>query len=232
LFAFVASEAREFSGLLCHVEGLTTLDLGIDFTRGGVLNGRSIVMAANGPGQKLAGQAADAIQEHCNLEGLVSIGFCGALNPSLQPCDIVLAGTIVAEAGVARAVSMPRSHSCERDPVKLWSSDHVASTAQEKSSLHVRHSADAIDMEAAALAVRAEKWQIPFYAIKVVTDTASESFPLDFNRLRTPEGRFSYSKIIAATLIRPRAIPALIHLNRRCTQASQILGDFLADASF
>jgi len=238
LFAFVASEAREFSGLLRHVEGLKTLDWGIDFARAGILNGRAIVIAANGPGPRLAGQAADAIEEHYELEGLASIGFCGALNPSLQPCEIVVAGTIVVadtivgEAGVAHALSVPRSHSCERQTAVLLSLDRVATTPQEKSGLRARSGADAIEMEAAALAGRARKWQIPFYAIKVVTDTASESFPLDFNRLRTPEGRFSIPKIIAAVLLRPAAIPALINLNRRCSQAAKILGDFLADASF
>jgi adenosylhomocysteine nucleosidase len=237
LFAFVASEAREFSGLLRHFEGLTTLDWGIDFARKGFLNGRAIVMAANGPGQKLAGQAADAIQEHYELVGLVSIGFCGALNPSLQPCEIVVAGSMmdqsqVGQAAVAHALSVPRSHSCERQTAVLLSLDHVATTPQEKSELHSLYSADAIEMEAAALAARAQKWQIPFYAIKVVTDTASESFPLDFNRLHTPEGRFSIPKIIAAAMVHPATIPALINLNRRCTRASRILGDFLADVSF
>jgi adenosylhomocysteine nucleosidase len=262
LFAFVASEAREFSGLLLHVEGLTTLDWGIDFARKGLLNGRAIVMAANGPGPKLAAQAAQAIEEHDKLEGLASIGFCGALNPALQPCDILIATSIVTEptptfqtsekacsqtnerdhsptteknrsqAIVAHALSVPRSHSCERPPVVLLSLDHVATTPQEKTHLRTLHNADAIEMESASLAVWAHKSQIPFYAIKVVTDTASESFPLDFNRLRTPEGRFSRPKIIAAALLHPRAIPALIHLNRRCSQASKTLGDFLADASF
>lgn len=233
MFAFVASEAREFSGLLRHVDGLTTLNWGIDFARDGLLNGRAIVLAANGPGPKLAGPAADAVKEHYELEGLASIGFCGALNPSFHPCDIVVAGSIVGEQpDVAHALSMPRSQSWERQTAALLSLDHVATTPQEKSDLRSRYSSDAIEMEAAALAKRAREWQIPFYAIKIVTDTASESFPLDFNRLRTLEGRFSIPKIIAAALVRPTVVPALMKLNRRCNQASQILGDFLADASF
>ena len=245
MFAFVASESREFSGLLRHVEGSTALDWGIDFARDGLLNGRAIVIAANGPGPKLAASAAKAIKGHYELEGLASIGFCGALLPDLHAGDVLVATSLVTvpphpgvpqalslpHSHVAHALSVPRTHSCER-LVRLLSIDQVAHTAESKHNLHHQTSAEAVEMETAGLAPLAREWQIPFFAVKIVTDTASESFLLDFNLLRTPEGRFSRPKIIAATLRRPTAIPALINLNRRCTQAAAILGDFIANASF
>jgi adenosylhomocysteine nucleosidase len=237
VLALIASEPREFSGLLRHVEGITNLDWELDFAQDGLLNGRAIVMAANGPGPELAALAAQAIKEHYELEGLASIGFCGALSPDLRAFDIVIATSLVGKDQVgkevvAHALCVPRSHSCERSPSKLLSLDHVATTPQEKSTLRARTQADAIEMESAGLAKLAVLWQIPLYAIKVVTDTAGESFPLDFNLLRDRNGRFSRPKIIAATLRHPSAIPALINLNRRCTQAAQTLGDFLARTSF
>jgi len=175
------------------------------------------------------------------LKGLISIGFCGALNPALKPCDIfvgidlvgiALSGIDLVGADVAHALSVPRSHSCERKQGKLLSIDHVATTPQEKARLHQDSTADAIEMEASGVAATAAASHIPCYAIKVVTDTATETFPLNFNLLRDAEGRFSRPKIIAATFRRPRAIPALINLNQRCNQAAQALGDFLADARF
>ena len=179
------------------------------------------------------------------MKGLVSIGFCGGLDPALEPFDILVASSMTCgkqaldenvdvdvDADVAHALSVPRSHSCERKLVKLLSIDRVATTAAEKSQLHQKTQAAAIEMESAGLAAKAAEWQIPLYAIKVVTDTAQESFPLDFNGLRDREGRFSRSKIIAAVLRRPAAFPALLNLNRRCNQAAQALGDFLADARF
>ena len=190
------------------------------------------MLVANGPGPKLAGQAADTLKEHQELEALASIGFCGALDPALKPCDIL----------VAHALSVPRSHSCERLPGisqrphhtgTLLSLDHVVSTSAEKSELRRQTNASAVEMEAAAIAARAQEWQIPFYALKVVTDTASESFPLDFNRLRDSSGRFSRTRILAAALRRPAAsFPALLKLNQRCNAASKALGDFIADTRF
>ena len=246
MLAFVAAEAREFAGVLRHSSQVARLDWPLDFARSARLNGRDVVLIANGPGPKLAAKAAETAKEHVDLEGLVSIGFCGGLNPRLKPADVFVAAELLVgqiagvrgeglsgvSVGVAHALSVPRSHSCERPAGKLLSLDRVATTASEKQKLHASTQADAVEMEAAALASKARGWQIPFYAIKAVTDTASESFPLDFNRLRTAEGRFSLPKIVLSALGRPAAIPALLQLNQRCTLAAQALGDFLADARF
>jgi len=233
LLALIAAEAREFDGVLRHAERVSRLDWPLAFARRVWLNGTEVVLVANGPGPKLAGQAADMVIEKTNVTALASIGFCGALDPSLKPCDIFVATHILSRDREG-AVTQPLAYA--RGSVrtgKLLSIDLVVSTAAEKSELHRTTSAAAVEMEAAALAEHASEWNIPFYAIRVVTDTASESFPLDFNRLRDPEGRFSWTKILAAALHRPSAtLPALLHLNQRCKLASRALGDFLADTRF
>ncbi len=227
ILAFVAAEAREFDGLIEHTERIAKLDWPLSFARRAWLNGREIVMAANGPGPKLAAQAANVIRQHEELEELVSTGFCGALNPALKACDIFVA------TEVAHALSVPRSHSCERRYQEgiLLSLDRVISTAAEKSHLH-QTGADAVEMEAAGVAERAAHWNVPFSVIRVVTDTAHESFPLDFNQLRDREGRFDRVKILGAAFRKPAAFPALLRLNQRCKAASKALGDYIADTRF
>jgi len=228
--AFVAAERLEFEGVLRRAERVAKLDWPLRFARTAWLNGEPIVLVADGPGPKLAGRAVDFVRKYQELSGLISTGFCGALNPALQPCDIFVATEVL---GVAHALSVPRSHSCERYQTgRLLSFDHVVSTAPEKADLR-RTGADAVEMEAGAVAAKAAQWNIPFYCVRVVTDTAAESFPLDFNRMRDVNGRFSRAKILAAALRRPGSvIPELLKLNRRCRDASLALGDFLVDASF
>jgi hypothetical protein len=88
-------------------------------------------------------------------------------------------------------------------------------------------------MEAAAVADRAKRYHVPFYAVRVVTDTSEENFPLDFNRMRSQDGRFSRAQILAAAFRKPGAVfPELMKLNKKTKRASQALGDFLADARF
>ena len=191
-----------------------------------MLHGSEAALVANGPGPKLAGRAADIVRERGKMDALVSTGFCGGLAPTLQACDIFVASEVV-DVAPALAPSSARPFQTG----KLLSMDRVVSTAAEKASLSGR--AGAVEMEAAAIAGRAREWNVPFYAVRVVTDTASETFPLDFNRMRSADGRFSRTKIVAAALARPvTMIPELMKLNSRTKCAAQALGDFLADARF
>lgn len=227
MLALIAAESREFAGLLRHTGSASKLDWPVSFARRASLRGKAILLIANGPGPKLAAQAVNAALEHGEVDGLVSVGFCGALDPELAPCDIFVA-TEVLGAGPALA---PAGLSRPYRSGKLLSIDRVASMAGEKAELR-KTGADAVEMEAAAVAERARFAHIPFYAIKVVTDAAGESFPLDFNRVRDADGRFDRGRILLASLRKPRIFPALLQLKQRCNAAAQALGDFIADTRF
>jgi nucleoside phosphorylase len=96
LLVFVAAERRELEGLLVHVVEVAKVDWPLDFARVARLHGARVVMVANGPGPKLAGAAVDVVREHMEVTGLVSIGFCGGLQPALQAGDIFVATEVVA----------------------------------------------------------------------------------------------------------------------------------------
>jgi adenosylhomocysteine nucleosidase len=232
---------------------VSKLDWPVDFARRVWLNGKAVVLVANGPGPKLAGEAVEIAKGHEELSGLVSTGFCGALDPALKALDIFVANQILSQpnsklpiavhvgqailpaAGIPAGLDHAGSKAGGRQeclPHKLLSLDRVVSTVAEKRELYATSGACAIEMEAAGVAEKAKEYDLPFYCIRVVTDTAAESFPLDFNRMRDASGRFSRTKIIAAALRRPRVFPKLIELNKRCKLASEALGDFIADTRF
>lgn len=226
MLVLVAAERRELEGLLVHVSEITKPGWPLDFVRQGRLNGEPVVMLANGPGPQLAGAAVDVVQGFESMDGLVSIGFCGGLQPWLGACDIFVATEVMGAAALQPASPKPFKTG------KLLSIDRVVSSAAEKAELG-KSGADAVEMEAAAVAARAQQYNIPFYAVRVVTDVWNESFALDFNAMRSSDGRFSRAKIIAAGLRRPATVfPELIKLNMRTKRAAQALGDFLANARF
>ncbi len=226
MLVFVAAERRELEGLLAHMDEIAKLDWPLDFARRGWLNGRPVIVVANGPGPSLAGEAVDVVERNEDMDSVVSIGFCGGLRPALGACDIFVATEVV---GVAPALAPSSSRPFQKG--KLLSLDRVVSTAAEKAAF--AKNADAVEMEAAAVADRAQRYNLPFYAVRVITDTFEESFPLDFNAMRSSDGRFSRAKILTAALRRPAALfPELFKLNRRTKRASQALGEFLADARF
>jgi hypothetical protein len=108
----------------------------------------------------------------------------------------------------------------------LISQDCVANHCSEKQQL-AESGAIAVDMEAAGVAARTKRADLPFLCIKVVTDRADESFGLDLNAMRTPEGRIARGKIGVYALTHPKLISELFRLKRRSEGAAKALGDFL-----
>jgi adenosylhomocysteine nucleosidase len=198
----VAAETREFTGIM---------------ERTGAPNDRWM-LAANGPGPRLVVEAIDqALRERRQVDGIVSTGFCGALDPLLGIGDIVVSGD-----GVASPRPFVRG--------QILSLDRVAVTAEEKRNLHEATGAVAVEMESDAVALKARELGVPFRCIKVVSDTAAEDMPLDFNQYRDSAGRFSRPRIAFGAMFRPfTAIPALLRLDRNCRHAADKLGEFFAD---
>jgi len=224
---FVAAEAREFTGLMLKVEKSERLSWPVQFAQRVEHNGEMAVLVAHGPGPKLAAEAVRVAARNEQISALVSTGFCGGLDPSLLANDIFIARDVL---GVGPAMA-PHSDRRHRSGA-LISADRVAITAAEKAELR-KTGGDAVEMEAAGVANAAQQLSVPFYCVRVITDTADESLPLDFNKIRDAEGRFSRMRIVAAGLRNPGNIfPKLMQLNERCKSASRTLGEFLVNCRF
>lgn len=229
---FIAAEAREFSGLLPFCGTVRKLDWPLAWVRSAELNGRHVVLAANGAGPRLAAAVLEVARKMLNgrMDAVVSTGFCGGLDPALRIADVFVPNGIMAGSELA-SVHTPQSSRNFSTGI-LVSIDRVAQTAEEKRNLR-RSGAAAVEMEAAGLLSRVREWKVPFYCIRSVTDLANESFDIDFNAVRKSDGRFSTPRILAAAIGRPLTVgPELLELRNRCTAAARSLGEFIADCSF
>jgi adenosylhomocysteine nucleosidase len=230
---FVGSEASELEPLAGRLENLRKLNWPIDYAYEGIAEGRRFILAANGAGSKLAIHATEiAIRAVTNadlsssrLEAVVSTGYCGGLDPALQMGDIVVAEQILdfAKNEMVPCAALPG----QAGRGIVLSQDRIANDSEEKRQLFIKTGASAVEMEAAGVAARAKRAELPFYCIKVTSDIATESFPLDLNRMRTTEGRVARGKIIIHALVRPNLVPGLLRLRRRTEEAAQALGEFL-----
>jgi adenosylhomocysteine nucleosidase len=202
----IAAEKRELDGILKRFGKPSKLDWPSEFGCEIHRNGDRWLLVANGPGPRLAGEA---LEQKIEVTGMISTGFCGALDPALKVGDIISRFS------------------------DLLSTDRVAITCAEKRDLRAKTGAAAIEMEAAAVARKAAEWGVPFHCVRAVSDTAQDDLPLDFNLYRDAEGRFSRTRIALAALGRPfTRVPALLRLDRNCRIASESLGDFFANCRF
>jgi adenosylhomocysteine nucleosidase len=231
---YVASESSELKPFADLLTGLRKLKWPIDYAFEGIWEGRRIMLAANGAGRKLAERAVEvairavtaAELSSSKLDAIVSTGYCGALDPSLRECRIVVATQVV---DLARNESFPcapvMTDNGECAFGVVVSQDRIACDVAEKTGLSAH--GIAVDMEAAAVAARAKRAGLPFSCIKVVSDRLDESFGVDLNEMRTTEGRIARGKISLYAITHPKLIPELLRLRRRTSDASKFLGDFL-----
>ncbi len=211
----VAAEAREFDGILKQAGEVRALPWpGAAFSRVTAREKNRWLLIANGPGPRLVERALGRKPE---VDGILSVGFCGALDPALEIGDIVISGEVPKAFG-----------RCVQGDVA--SVDRVAVTAREKRELRAATGAAVVEMESAAVAQKAREWNLPFGCVRVVSDAAGEDLPLDFNRYRDVDGRFKKARIALAALARPfTVLPGLMRLDRQCRQASERLGEFFAN---
>jgi adenosylhomocysteine nucleosidase len=199
----VAAEAREFDGILKRCGICKPLRWDVEFACEIDWRGKRWILLANGPGPQLVEQA---LMKKIDVSGLISTGFCGALDPALKIGDVVT------------------------DAAAVLSIDRVAVTALEKRELREKTGARVIEMESAAVAKKAAEWGVKYRCIRAVSDVAGEDMPLDFNLFRNSDGRFSRMRIAMAALRRPfTVLPALLRLDRNSKIAAHALGDFFAD---
>jgi adenosylhomocysteine nucleosidase len=219
----VASDPREFTGIVSRAESLQNLPLPVDWTRHVRLNGNELLLIANGVGVARSAAAVDAAASW-TPDALASTGFCGALDPRLRIGDIVAAQCVV--HGGKRYVTAQAG-----GPVVI-TTERVVQTAAERRNLFATGAA-AVDMEAAGVASRAMALNLPFFCVKGVSDTAGEDMANDFNRSLKADGHFDTINLLLGALGRPfTRIPELIRLGARCVRVSQSLGDFFADCRF
>ncbi len=222
----VAAEDFEFAGILSRAEKVVRPGWKVQFSRVAVLNGMRLLLAAGGPGPRLAGMAAEEVKNREPFESVVSTGLCGALDPVLSAGEIFVASQ-VNEWDARLPVTAIRFRTG-----RLLSVNRVVGTAAEKARLFST-GASVVEMEAAAVESRAREWRLPFFCVRAVSDTAGEEFALDLNEMRDAEGRFSRSRIVGRALRSPfRLVPELLRLNRNSGRAAKALGDFFADCSF
>lgn len=225
----VASEAREFRGILQNCANAVRLDWPVDFASSAEFQGKRMVCVANGPGFRLVSKAVEIAGTKERFGSVVSTGFCGGLDPMLAVGDVV-------EAAGVLDVALGERYECHSmtKGTHHWlaSLDRVAETAAEKAQLRESTGAGAVEMEAAVVARFAARIAAIFYCVRVVSDTSSQSLILPLNRCRDAEGRFNRTRIIWEALKRPLSrVPGLLQLDRNCTLAERRLGEFFANCN-
>jgi adenosylhomocysteine nucleosidase len=230
----IAAEAAELKPFEKHLINARKLNWPIDYAYEGIVEGRRMLLAANGAGPKLAAQAVEVASRaikgaelsSSRLEAIVSVGFCGAIKPGLRPAQVIIGTEVLDPRDGSKYPCAAINATSEHETGVVASLDRVITHREEKAKLFAS-GAVAVDMESLAVAQAAKRAAVPFFCVKTVSDLADETFRIDFNQMRTPEGRIARGKIVLYVITHPWMLGELLRLRRRSQDAARALGEFL-----
>jgi adenosylhomocysteine nucleosidase len=172
---------------------------------------------------------------------VLTCGFAGGLNPGLELGAVIFElpegkGSAEPPAPIAEPKAGGSQASRLREkllaagarPGRFFCADRIATTAAEKHELRARTAADAVEMESGTIHAACRERGIPCVTIRVISDTADEDLPLDFNRLSKPDQSLDYWKLAWAIVKAPGSLPALRQLQQKTRFAAERLAAVLA----
>ncbi len=164
----------------------------------------------------IAAGLSGALKAGLDLARVVVPRRVGGAQPGNRMADgYLVAPWLVDEAEQAGARVLPA----------LVSTERVLVRPQEKAAW--AGAADIVDMESASVLEAAAAASVPALAIRVISDTAWERLPLDFNRVLTPHGEIDRGRLAMEVARRPWRVGALVRFGRASARAAEALASFL-----
>lgn len=154
---------------------------------------------------------------------VLTCGFAGGLNPDL-PLGTVLFDT----DAVFPLLGGLTSGGARRGTFHC--ADHVAVTVAQKAALRGSTGADVVEMESSVIRAACQERGIPSATVRVISDTAKEDLPLDFNALMTADYRLDFFKLARHLVCSPGKIPELMRFQNRVVFAADRLAETLVKA--
>ena len=202
---------------------------GLSFLLGEV-RGAGVALFVSGIGSDGAYDAAQGVFQRFPVTAYLQIGYSAALAEDLMPGEIVIGEKIVmsgapgktysSDAGLVEAACRAAG-GCRKGTI--FTASHAVALASEKGAIKASYpEAVALDMECYGAAKAAHEEDIPFLAIRAISDTAGEDLPVDFGRF-IRRGKVSVPGLIVHLLGHPEAIMPMVRLGRQSRYASASL---------
>ena len=156
---------------------------------------------------------------------VLTCGFAGGLNPELKLGDVIFepAGPAANNQKLTEALLAAGAR-----PAKIYCADRIATTVAEKQALRAATGADAVEMESGAIQAVCAERGLACVTVRVISDTAHEALPLDFNALAKADKSLDFGKLAWAIAKSPGKIGALMQLQKKTKFAAERLADVLA----
>jgi adenosylhomocysteine nucleosidase len=226
--AIVAAIERELSPLIRSWRPTKLEHDGLEFT---FYESDYAVAVCSGMGAECGRRGAEAIVAKYSPELLISAGLAGALVAELNVGDSVFPATVIDARDGSRHEASIRDAVLANSPLArtvLVSTAEVAGTAQKR-RLAKSYGAHLVDMEAASVARAAQVHNLPFLAVKAISDDVDFELA-ELNRF-IRNGQFETKLFGLYLLPRPWLWLKMVRLARNTRLASHNLCSWLRESA-
>ena len=154
---------------------------------------------------------------------VVSVGLGGALSPSLNVGDWVVADRVVGDGGAWATDPGLTTELRQALPSArvgaIAASDVMVVDPAAKAALHAGTGALGVDMESHVAAAFAAEHALPFAALRVISDGADQALPRAAQAGMKKDGGMDILAVLLELARAPRQLPALIRTGREAEVA-------------
>ena len=190
-----------------------------------------VPVVCGGDGTHLEKSLARAMAAGCN--GLISFGVAGGLAPGLQPGTCII-GSSVIDDGEERPTDARWSQRLRRiipytEYGPLLGVREPIAFSGDKSALHEKTGALAVDMESHVVARAAARHGVPLAAIRVVVDPVERTIPRSALAGTRADGTIDPLAVVRSLMRYPRDLMGIIRmsLDARAARATLVQGSTL-----
>jgi adenosylhomocysteine nucleosidase len=197
--------------------------------------GMAVICSSSSPTQL---RALLTVVDPESIRGVISFGVAGGLDPSLRSGDVVVATEVLAGdacwgAGLSLSEDLiDRLTSGRRRVVRgrLAGAEEVVTGRSCKAALHSETGAAAVDMESHIAAAYAAEADLPFAALRVISDPAHRALPALAREAIKPNGQIDVATILRGVVRNPGTLRALVSTGidfNRALRSLRVSRDFL-----
>jgi adenosylhomocysteine nucleosidase len=187
-----------------------------------------------------------------NIGAVYSFGVAGGLDPALRPGELLVSTGVAAQDAAAEVPAIRGAWMADRELLTavqasalesalgkireavFLGSDFEARDNPHASSATLREVSGAaiIDNESHIAAEFAHKHNLPFLAVRAVSDSVSRELPPAALIALKPDGSPNIPAVIKSLLLQPRQLPALVRTARDYSKALRNLKAFRSSIGF
>lgn len=178
----------------------------------------NILVCCSGAGPENAKKASQLLINK-GATKLISWGCAAALNSELNPGDLIVPVKLFAENNTSFSIDSPWLQQTIKQLTKLSpntgllaESHSIVANSSDKSKLHQKSNAIALDMESVAIAQTAIQNNCEALVIRCIADPASMSLPKAVSHALNKQGDVVLIKLLWFLLCHPSELPGLIKL--------------------